>query len=53
MKIGQLLFPHQSDFGERGRLPGLLIVDIFQEALEEQITEAVVLAPGEVILFFG
>ena len=32
---------------------GLLIVDMFQEGLEEQITEAVVLASGEVVLFFG
>ena len=32
---------------------GLLIVDMFQEGLEEQITEAVVLASGEAILFFG
>ena len=32
---------------------GLLIVDMFQEGLEEQITTAVVLVPGEAILFFG
>ena len=32
---------------------GLLIVDMFQEGLEEQITKAVVLAPGEAILIFG
>ena len=32
---------------------GSLIVDMFQEGLEEQITEAVVLAPVEVVLFFG
>ena len=32
---------------------GSLILDMFQEGLEEQITEAVVLAPGEAILFFG
>ena len=30
-----------------------IIADMFQDGLEEQITEAVVLAPGEVILFFG
>ena len=30
----------------------LLIADMFQDGLEEWITEAVVLAPGEVILFF-
>ena len=32
---------------------GLLIADLFQDGLEEQITVAVVLAPGETILFFG
>ena len=32
---------------------GVLIADMFQDGLEEQITEAVVLAPGEAILFFG
>ena len=32
---------------------GSLIADMFQKGLEEQITEAVVLAPGEAILFFG
>ena len=32
---------------------GSLIADIFQEGLEERITEAVVLAPEETILFFG
>ena len=32
---------------------GLLIADMFQEGLEEQITEAVVLASGKAILFFG
>ena len=32
---------------------GSLIADMFQEGLEEQITEAVVLAPEEGILFFG
>ena len=32
---------------------GSLIADMFQEGLEEQNTEAVVLAPGEAILFFG
>ena len=32
---------------------GLIIADIFQEGLEERITEAMVLAPNEVILFFG
>ena len=31
---------------------GSLIVDMFQEDLEEQITKAVVLAPGKAILFF-
>ena len=31
---------------------GSLIVNMFQDGLEEWITEAVVLAPGEVILFF-
>ena len=31
----------------------LLIVVMLQEGLKEQITEAVVLDPGEVILFFG
>ena len=30
-----------------------LIADIFQEGLEERITKALVLAPGEAILFFG
>ena len=32
---------------------GLLIVDMFQDSLEEQITEAVALALEEAILFFG
>ena len=33
---------------------GLLIADILQEGCPgDQITEAVVLAPGEAILFFG
>ena len=32
---------------------GSLIADIFQDDLKEQITEAVILAPGEAILFFG
>ena len=32
---------------------GLLIANMFQDGLGEQITEAVVLAPGETILFFG
>ena len=32
---------------------GLLVADMFQEGLEEQITKAVVLAPGEAVLFFG
>ena len=32
---------------------GLLITDMFQEGLKEQITEAVILAPGKAILFFG
>ena len=32
---------------------GSLIVDMFQEHLEEWITKAVVLAPREPILFFG
>ena len=32
---------------------GLLIVDMLQEGLKEQITKAVILAPGEAILFFG
>ena len=32
---------------------GSLIADMFQEDLEEGITKAVVLAPGEAILFFG
>ena len=31
----------------------LLIADMFQDGLEEQITDAVVLAPIEVVLFFG
>ena len=31
---------------------GSLIADMFQDGLEEQTAEAVVLAPGEVILFF-
>ena len=31
----------------------LLIADMFQDGLEEQITDTVVLAPGEVILLFG
>ena len=31
----------------------LLIANMFQDGHEELITEAVVLAPGEVILFFG
>ena len=51
---------HVSDLGEGGgnqpplshAWSDLLIVDILQEGLEEQITEAVVLAPGEAILFF-
>ena len=32
---------------------GSLIADMFQEGIEEQIIEAVILAPGEAILFFG
>ena len=32
---------------------GLLIADMFQEGLKEQITKAVVLAPGEAVLIFG
>ena len=32
---------------------GSLIVDLFQEGLEEWITKAVVLDPGKAILFFG
>ena len=32
---------------------GLLIADMFQDGLEEWITKAVVLVPGEAILFFG
>ena len=32
---------------------GSLIADMFQDGLEEWITEAVVLAPGKAILFFG
>ena len=32
---------------------GSLITDIFQQCLEKRITKAVVLAPGEAILFFG
>ena len=32
---------------------GLLIADMFQDGLEEKITEAVVLALGEAILVFG
>ena len=56
-----LLCPHVSDFGGRGRQPaptfphmsGSSIADIFQDGLEEEITESVVLAPGEAILFFG
>ena len=32
---------------------GSLIVDMFQEGLEEWITKTVVLAPSEAILFFG
>ena len=32
---------------------GLLIANMFQDGLEEQITQAVVLASGEVILFLG
>ena len=32
---------------------GLLIVDMFEEGIEEQITKAIVLAPGEAFLFFG
>ena len=32
---------------------GSLIADMFQHSLKEQITKAVVLAPGEAILFFG
>ena len=31
----------------------LLILDMFQEGIEEQITKAVVLTPGEAFLFFG
>ena len=30
-----------------------LIADMFQEGLKEEITEVVVLDPGETILFFG
>ena len=30
-----------------------LIADMFQDGLEEQITEAVVLGPGTAVLFFG
>ena len=30
----------------------LVIADMFQDGLEEQITEAVVLAPGEAIFFW-
>ena len=32
---------------------GSFIADMFQKGLEEQITGAVALAPGEAILFFG
>ena len=32
---------------------GSMIADMLQEGLEEQITKAVVLGPGEAILFFG
>ena len=32
---------------------GLLIVDMFQEGLEEWITKGAVLAQGEAVLFFG
>ena len=32
---------------------GTSIADMFQKGLEEQITEVVVLAPAEAILFFG
>ena len=32
---------------------GSLIVDMFQEGLEQQITKVVVLAPEEAMLFFG
>ena len=33
-------------------LSGSLIANMFQDGLEEWITEAVVLAPGEAVLFF-
>ena len=60
-QLDVLLHPHQSDSRERGgnqpqpthALSGLLIADMFQDGLKEQITEPVVLAPGEVILLFG
>ena len=46
--------------GEGGNQPspshvwsGSLIADIFQDDLEEWITKALILAPGEAILFFG
>ena len=60
-QLEMLLHSHQSDsMGEGGYKPlpshawsGLLIANIFQDGLEEQITEPVVLAPGEAILFFG
>ena len=50
-----LLHPCQSEFGGRGgnqppasdAWSGLLIADMFQESLEEQITQAVILAPRE------
>ena len=32
---------------------GSLIANMFQDGLEEQIIEAVVLAPGEAVLFFA
>ena len=32
---------------------GLLIADMLQDGLKEQITEALFLAPGEAMLFFG
>ena len=56
-----LLCPYQSDFwGGEGNHPlpshawsGLLIADVFQDGFKEKITEAVVIAPGEAILFLG
>ena len=59
-KSDALLHSHQSDSRGGGNHPppsyawsGLMIPDMFHNGLEEWLTEAVVLAPEEAILFFG